>query len=190
MKLVHKLLLASSASASVAKAGECPFGYTSSGSPVVEGGRQLSDILYPSDLFTCSSGAISKTVDFTADDYESIVLAIHEKYEAVDDTVSDNTNPRANFAGCMIRLAGHDFMDYRVDGTEGHLGGSDGCMNFDDGDNTGLVNCVTSSGVLDVYQDWCSQVSLADFIVILGEAVMGRTATDYNKNKPFKDGLF
>lgn len=67
-------------------------------------------------------------------------------------------------------------MDYRVG--EEHTGGSDGCINFDDADNTGLVSCVTESGLLDVYDDYCEDVSLADFIVIAAEAVYGITAAD------------
>ena len=36
----------------------------------------------------------------------------------------------------MLRLAGHDFMDFRTD--EKKKGGSDGCINFEDPDNKGL----------------------------------------------------
>lgn len=145
------------------RAGTCPYGYGSSDSPVVESTeehanhtRQLSDIIYPTELFTCSSDSkVLTTVDtFTVGDYEEIVLAVIDKYLDVDGTVGDNYNPRGNFVGCMVRTAGHDFMDYRVD--EDNKGGSDGCMNFEDGDNTGVVSCITESGVLDIYDDWCS----------------------------------
>jgi hypothetical protein len=83
--------------------------------------------------------------------YKAIVAEVVAKYEAVDSTVSDNTNPRAKFAGCLVRTAGHDFMDYRVaaDGTES--GGSDGCIIFADGDNTGLADCLEDSGLVSVF---------------------------------------
>ena len=42
-----------------------------------------------------------------------------------------------NLAACILRLAGHDFMDFRNnDGVTS--GGADGCINFNDADNMGL----------------------------------------------------
>ena len=43
-------------------------------------------------------------------------------------------------------------------------------------------------GLPDIYKNHCDKVSLADFIVIAGEALMGRTAPDYNQDHPFADG--
>ena len=59
-------------------------------------------------------------------------------------------------------------------------GGADGCMAFSDADNTGLPTCLIDSGLADLFNTWCSFVSLADFLVIAGEAVMGRTSTTYD----------
>jgi len=42
--------------------------------------------------------------------------------------------------GCLLRQAGHDFMDYRPD--DPNVGGSDGCIHFDDPDNKGIPECV------------------------------------------------
>jgi hypothetical protein len=138
---------------------------------------QQSGITYPSDIFTCSSGSGTTTSsNFNEKVYEDVVEKVLDIYESIDDTVSDNFNPRANFAGCLIRTAGHDFMDFRMDTG---LGGSDGCINFNDADNTGLADCLVDSGLTSVYDEVCGQVSLADFFVIAGEAVMGRTATSY-----------
>jgi hypothetical protein len=39
-------------------------------------------------------------------------------------------------AGCLLRFAGHDLMDYRVGAKD--IGGSDGCVDFSSGDNAGL----------------------------------------------------
>ena len=77
----------------------------------------------------------------TVANYKAIAADVIAKYEAVADTIADNTNPRAKFAGCIIRTVGHDFMDYRNNGgTES--GGADGCMAFSDADNTGLPTCL------------------------------------------------
>jgi hypothetical protein len=84
-----------------------------------------------------------------------------------------------------VRTAGHDFMDYRkTNGVES--GGSDGCINFGDEDNTGLADCLEASGLIEVFKDHCTTVSLADFLVIAGEAVMGRTAELYDANDYYK----
>ena len=82
-------------------------------------------------------------------------------------------------------MAGHDFMDYR---TDTGLGGSDGCINFNDEDNHGIVSCVQKFGLVEAYETYCDQVSLADWMVIAGEAVMGRTATDFNASDYYADG--
>ena len=70
-------------------------------------------------------------------------------------------------------------MDYDPSAAEGEQGGSDGCVDFEDVDNTGLDGCVhkDENSLQQVYSDWCEQVSLADFIVIAAEAVMSASAT-------------
>ena len=90
--------------------------------------------------------------------------------------------------GCLIRMAGHDFMDFRYESDGTTTGGSDGCINFEDPDNMGLQKCLTKYGIPELYEDWKDKVSLADFIVVIAEAVTGRTATDYNSKYPFKQG--
>lgn len=67
-------------------------------------------------------------------------------------------------------------------------GGQDGCINYADQDNSGLHQCIAVSKIEEVYQKYCELVSLADFIVIAAEAVMGRTATVYDANNYFKEG--
>jgi len=57
-----------------------------------------------------------------------------------------NTTNKNTYAACLVRLAGHDFMDYRNNsGVE--TGGSDGCVNFNDADNKGLASCLATTGV-------------------------------------------
>lgn len=153
---------------------ECPFGYTAS--PSVGSGRNLQAVTYPSEILTGDNCILTTPSTFTTNDYDDIVTDVNALYDAVDATVSDNYNPRSNFAGCLIRLAGHDLMDYRTDSDD--QGGADGCINFDDADNTGLATCLDNSGIQSVYANWCGIVSLADFVIIAAEAVTGKTAAD------------
>jgi hypothetical protein len=46
-----------------------------------------------------------------------------------------------NLAACIIRLSGHDLMDFR-NNSGVVTGGADGCVNFNDPDNAGLSNCL------------------------------------------------
>ena len=75
-----------------------------------------------------------------------------------------------------MRTAGHDFMDFRTDNA--NPGGSDGCINFNDPDNTGISQCLQNFQVDALYKEWKGKVTLADFFVIASEAGMGRAATD------------
>lgn len=110
------------------------------------------------------------------DTYEQLVHETIQLYEAIDPVVGDNSNERASFVGCLIRQAGHDFMDYRP--KESYVGGSDGCMHYEDPDNKGLYECSTKFGIEKLYANWNTRVSIADFMVVIAEAVMGRVATD------------
>jgi hypothetical protein len=104
---------------------------------------------YPSDIFTCTNTAIATTDStvMTVANYKAIVSDVIALYEDVADTVDDNTNPRAKFAGCIVRTVGHDFMDYRCDSSGTCTLGADGCMAFSDADNTGLPTCLENSGL-------------------------------------------
>ena len=84
------------------------------------------------------------------DGYKKIQKKVIDKYESINSKVGDNDNPRAGFAACLIRLAGHDFMDFRHD--EAQQGGSDGCVNFDDPDNKGLQKCIVGSCASDLHK--------------------------------------
>eukprot|EP00441_Pelagodinium_beii_P003137 CAMPEP_0197704080 /NCGR_PEP_ID=MMETSP1338-20131121/125758_1 /TAXON_ID=43686 ORGANISM="Pelagodinium beii, Strain RCC1491" /NCGR_SAMPLE_ID=MMETSP1338 /ASSEMBLY_ACC=CAM_ASM_000754 /LENGTH=1269 /DNA_ID=CAMNT_0043287979 /DNA_START=196 /DNA_END=4006 /DNA_ORIENTATION=- len=118
--------------------------------------------------------------------------AITQRIQTVLGTLSQaNCNaqvcPHADFAGCVLRMAGHDFMDMLWDPQQqaNPTGGSDGCISFADPDNVGLAPCLTGTGSLhanvegvglaSIYHDFCTSVSLADFFVIAAEAVMAYT---------------
>ena len=99
-------------------------------------------------------------------------------YEAVPDVVKDDHQGRGRFVACLLRTAGHDFMDFRHGTAEKKKGGSDGCINLRDDDNEGLEFCLTKFGIPAVYNEVKKLVSFADFLVIAGEAITARAATD------------
>jgi len=91
-------------------------------------------------------------------------------------------------------MAGHDFMDFK-DGE----GGSDACTDMTHPENNGLAECMATGEVfglakvrvsmLEAYRMHCTEVSLADFIVIAAEAVMIDRASKDKKSwltKQFK----
>ena len=110
--------------------------------------------------------------------YEDIVHDTIALYEKVDSTVSATQNDRAEFVGCLLRQAGHDFMDFRPSENSDVRGGSDGCINFEDPDNKGIPECLARFDIPQLYDKWKDKVSLADFMVIIAEAAIGRAATD------------
>jgi len=60
------------------------------------------------------------------------------------------------------------------------MGGADACLDMNDADNAGLAACLHTSNehgvsLAPAYHQHCSDVSLADFLVIAGEAVMTLT---------------
>jgi len=81
-------------------------------------------------------------------------------------------------------------MDFRRSATKGgaSTGGSDGCVNFLDADNSGLGPCLKKTGVEAIFAKHCGKLSMADFMVIAAEAVVIRMATGYNAEDPFVAG--
>ena len=93
-----------------------------------------------------------------------------------------NVTKSRMMAACVIRLAGHDALDYYTDGGRNTYGGSDGCLDLNNTINEGLVECINNTGIIDVYDKTCGSVSLADFIVIAAEAMMYRLSESYSAN--------
>ena len=71
---------------------------------------------------------------------------------------------------------------------QGSTGGSDGCINFEDGDNKGLKTCLIKSNIPRIYHEVCDKMSLADFLVVAAEALIARTGKHFNKEKPWGEG--
>lgn len=184
-----------SLTAAVVSAGKCPFGYdtpATNESIPHDHPRVRSTAEYPSEIFTCSGtgttiGIPTTTSAFDMAKYKEIVAEVVTQYEAVSSAVSANSNPRAKYAACLVRAAGHDFMDYRSTGGV-ESGGSDGCINFSDEDNTGIADCLEASGLIGVFENHCTTVSLADFLIIAAEAVSGRTSELYDASDYYKQG--
>jgi len=138
---------------------------------------------FPAQILTCLSQSpnTSSCSTLWPHAYERIVAAVAEMYDSLPTTCDRAVCPQGDLAGCVLRLAGHDLMDF-VNGT----GGSDGCLDFNDTDNAGLFPCLAGRGEFglgktleSVYTSFCSEVSLADFVVIAAEALMMRTRDDW-----------
>lgn len=116
---------------------------------------------------------IEQTPSMTLSDYKAISDQFKSVLDGVNTECAGEVCPAADVAGCWVRMAGHDFMDWvHITGE----GGADGCVTFDDPDNGGLKECLAEGdngvSIGMVYKDWCEKVSLADIIVIAAEASM------------------
>jgi len=139
---------------------------------------------FPAELLKCNAGDAAKKTACSADLGRlnlEIREKVHEHYESLSATCNDDTCPRGDLAGCLVRLVGHDIMDFNP---ALNTGGADGCIDFDDPDNLGLQGCMltavhepdSSNVSLELmWQDYCTEVSAADFFVIVAEALMEAT---------------
>ena len=93
--------------------------------------------LFPADVLTCDTGAVLTTTQIDENLYDEAAGAVLDVFNQHSSTCSADTCPRADFVGCVVRLAGHDLMDFRIhdpaayvqDGS-GTSGGSDGCIDL------------------------------------------------------------
>jgi len=139
-------------------------------------GALASEAAFPYSVLPCTAGpAALTTTTFTYEQYDAIVASVQGLYNKLSPTCNATYCPQADWTGCVLRMAGHDFMDFR----SGVGGGSDGCVDFSDGDNAGLDVCLYQGtfgvSIADAYASYCTTVSLADFLVISAEAVIGVT---------------
>jgi hypothetical protein len=164
-----------------------------------------SERVWLSDLVNCTSGdgelisPVLKTQEMTLADYDEVVKAINDSYVNLVQDCNFTDCMQATWAGCVVNLAAHDFMDFRSDQSQGDgqyvpSGGSDGCISLTDAGNEGLIDCFNGTTVLEqmmsgdvaektvlpglvqIYnKEFCSRISLADFVVIAAEAVINIT---------------
>mmetsp|Transcript_11139 Transcript_11139/g.31325 ORF Transcript_11139/g.31325 Transcript_11139/m.31325 type:complete len:385 (+) Transcript_11139:68-1222(+) len=143
----------------------------------------------PSELMTCPGGAIPTTLNMTEETYEAVAASVVDLLLSLDAACDASSCQQADWAGCVLRMAGHDFMDFK-DGQ----GGSDACTDMTHLDNTGLLECLATGehgvSLLQAYQLHCTAVSLADFLVIAAEAIMSasRPQADLDFKATFKYG--
>ncbi|CAE7193579.1 APX5 [Symbiodinium sp. KB8] len=125
-------------------------------------------------MMACPGGATLTTECMTEAQYDELLAAVRGHLESLPETCTASNCPQADWAGCVLRMAGHDFMDFA-----NGQGGSDACTDMSDPDNGGLPACLSSGehgiSLVEVYQNYCATVSLADFLVIAAEAVMMST---------------
>mmetsp|Transcript_55061 Transcript_55061/g.101928 ORF Transcript_55061/g.101928 Transcript_55061/m.101928 type:complete len:488 (-) Transcript_55061:26-1489(-) len=130
-----------------------------------------SDPRYPSQLFRCPSVAAHTTTSLSAAEHKHIADRVGELMEQIPNYCPSQDCDSADFQGCVLRLAAHDFMDYEErDSTA--IGGSDGCLDLHHEINAGLADCIREVDLLGLYEESCENVSLADFIVIAAESVI------------------
>jgi hypothetical protein len=128
---------------------------------------------------TCSVGEeVWTTKTMTYDDYDRVANSIKSLYDSLPSTCTSTICPQADWTGCILRAAGHDFMDFT-----GSQGGSDGCLDLHDVDNKGLHECLYKGefgvSLNDAYKhEHCAKMSLADFLVIAAETVMEITRSN------------
>jgi len=159
-------------------------GYHAAEAPTAEAARRAQGVT-PSDRMSCI-GAVMTTESLSRSQYRNIVRAIQRGLNQLSPQCEGDVCPQADITGCVLRMAGHDFMDYN---SETDFGGSDACLDMSHPDNAGLAACLYTGeefgfSLNSVYQEWCSIVSLADFIVIGAEAVMDFTRNLYRNDFP------
>merc|ERR1719277_2471533 len=149
---------------------------------------------FPAELLTCQSGQPAlKTTCKDADAMKTLSRTLRDEvighYNHLDDQCDEQACPKGDLAGCLVRLAGHDLMDF--DPIKGS-GGSDGCIDFADPDNNGLKGCLLheikerdSSDVSleSMWQNWCTEISVADFFVIAAEALIEASLPEAQRAK-------
>lgn len=152
----------------------------------------------PQSVMTCEAGeAVMQTPTMTRDGYQRIVVKFWAEMDLLkkgEDRATKDTR-LAHFGGCVLRMCGHDFMDF-IDG----VGGNDACTDMDEPDNAGLMACLREGqeeygdsdlSMYRIYQDFCTEVSLADFIVIAAQAVMAHLSgpNGMAMRRGFKNGF-
>ena len=79
-----------------------------------------------------------------------------------------------SFLGGIVRLVAHDFMDFDINDTTNQMG-SDGCIDMEHPDNSGLpqdVWCDDGCPLTQVYINNFSHISKADFWIAAANAVI------------------
>jgi len=147
---------------------------------------------FPAGLLECISGPPALKTSCSSDLAglnTRVRQVVTNHFNTLSSTCNDDGCPRGDLAGCLVRLAGHDIMDFNPSLNNG---GADGCIDFQDPDNAGLKGCMLSAvherdssniSLELMWQDFCTEVSAADFFVIAAEALMTVTTPSNQRNK-------
>merc|ERR1719482_870151 len=147
---------------------------------------------FPLDHVQCAGQLAKKTTYMTGADYDAVVARMRRIYDSQSSSCDAKDCEQSHWAGCVLRLAAHDFMDYTGE-PQLSSGGADGCLALIDPDNAGLSDCFTGGhsvvGLAQVYEDFCTKISLADFLVIAAEGVMNITRENVLKVDPLRQAV-
>ncbi|GFH45484.1 hypothetical protein CTEN210_01958 [Chaetoceros tenuissimus] len=101
---------------------------------------------------------------------------------------------RGHFMGGIVRLAAHDFMDYDLNGPSNgeELGGADGCIDFSNAANAGLLDLWCDDPDMcpfkALYEVAYSFMSVADFWVASASSVIKNASPNERLDMNFRWG--
>lgn len=130
---------------------------------------------------------------FTQDLYDQIIDDVHD----IATNYSAGNGDLGRFYGGMLRLAAHDFMDFDRNAQPEFMGGSDGCINFQEEDNIGLeATWVPEGAPLEkpplqlLYEEEYEVLGMsrADFWVAAANAVVKDASPNRALDLPFRWG--
>mmetsp|Transcript_67294 Transcript_67294/g.146667 ORF Transcript_67294/g.146667 Transcript_67294/m.146667 type:complete len:575 (-) Transcript_67294:116-1840(-) len=133
----------------------------------------------PQWMMTCPQPPVMTTRCMSKELYIEATRSVKRIIRKLDTACNSTHCERADFGGCLLRMAGHDFMDFDVATGKG---GADACTDMGDPDNAGLPECLfkgefeSKVSLQDAYKLFCDKISLADFVVLAAEAVMAELA--------------
>lgn len=105
--------------------------------------------------------------------YDEIDADVEEIARNLDDDID-----KSHFKGGCLRLAAHDFMDFDKDDRKNPMG-MDGCLDWTSQNNAGLNTIWNEhSPLFKLYQRKYSDISRADFWVIVANAIVRQTSVD------------
>eukprot|EP00493_Phyllostaurus_siculus_P023589 UN23925 len=76
-----------------------------------------SDTLLPQNAILCAGApgnrSIRTTPKMTVNDYNAVAQYVTASLNSLPDKCDGFSCPKSEYAGCVLRMAGHDFMDYK-----------------------------------------------------------------------------
>jgi len=129
----------------------------------------------PQWMMECPHTPVMKTECLSEQTFNDAIMSVEQLMRRVGTHCNTTHCQQADLAGCILRMAGHDFMDFDV---KTGKGGSDGCTDMDDDNNAGLAECLYQGefeglvSLSDAYKLFCNRISLADFTVLAAQTVM------------------